>query len=85
MSPPTAENDPVHKGLHELGQQVDQGAPPPDPADNPVERGLHELGRQIDEAERRRAGRVGPGPSRARGRGRGRTPPPARAVRGAGR
>ena len=56
MSPPTAENDPVHKGLHELGQQMDDGAPP-DAADNPVERGLHELGRQIDEAEQ--TGRTG--------------------------
>ena len=60
MCPPNAENDPVHQGLHELGQQVDQDAPPPDPADNPVERGLHELGRQIDEAERTgRGGRGG--------------------------
>jgi LCP family protein required for cell wall assembly len=69
MSPPTAENDPVHKGLHELGQQMDEGAPP-DPADNPVERGLHELGRQIDEAERTgRAGRGGRTGGRAGGRG----------------
>ena len=69
MSPPTAENDPVHKGLHELGQQMDEGAPP-DPADNPVERGLHELGRQIDEAERTgRAGRGARTGGRAGGRG----------------
>jgi LCP family protein required for cell wall assembly len=69
MSPPTAENDPVHKGLHELGQQMDEGAPP-DPADNPVERGLHELGRQIDEAERTgRDGRGGRTGGRAGGRG----------------
>jgi LCP family protein required for cell wall assembly len=73
MSPPTAENDPVHQGLHELGQQVDQGAPPADPADNPVERGLHELGRQIDEAERtgRSGGRRDGGRSRGEGRGPG--------------
>ncbi len=58
MSPPDPENDPVHKGLHQLGQQIGgrSASPPPsedvDPADNPVEKGLHELGRQIDEANR---------------------------------
>ncbi len=63
MSPPNPENDPVQKGLHQLGQQIDQagsgteapappgtGSTPADPVDNPVEKGLHELGRQIDEA-----------------------------------
>ena len=62
MSPSNPENDPVEKGLHELGRQIDEGvpgaadepAPPADPADNPVERGLHELGRQIDEANQGR-------------------------------
>ena len=68
MSPPDPENDPVHKGLHQLGQQIDGGAAPPpspsapasapppaekpEPPDNPVEKGLHQLGRQIDEANR---------------------------------
>src|ERR1700749_2544632 len=60
MSPPPPENDPVEKGLHQLGRQIDEGAPPSaapvgpevDPAENPVEKGLHELGRQIDEASR---------------------------------
>ena len=60
MSPPNPENDPVQKGLHELGRQIDEGGPgtavesasSADPADNPVEKGLHELGRQIDEATR---------------------------------
>ncbi len=51
MSPPNAENDPVHRGLHQLGQEVDQESPPADPADNPVERGLHDLGLQIEQAE----------------------------------
>ena len=50
MSPPNPENDPVHKGLQRLGDEVDQASPPPEPADDPVERGLHELGRQIDAA-----------------------------------
>jgi LCP family protein required for cell wall assembly len=54
MSPPNPENDPVQKGLHQLGRQIDEGEPEPaavaDQADNPVEKGLHELGRQIDEA-----------------------------------
>jgi LCP family protein required for cell wall assembly len=58
MSPPKPENDPVAKGLHELGRQMEGGGPATtvdaasaaDPADNPVEKGLHELGRQIDEA-----------------------------------
>ena len=58
MSPPKPQNDPVQKRLHQLGQQIDGGAPQPDPAgnaaenpaENPVEKGLHELGRQIDEA-----------------------------------
>ena len=56
MSPPNPENDPVEKGLHQLGQQIGGGAAQPgageDPAENPVEKGLHELGRQIDEAAR---------------------------------
>ena len=70
MSPPNAENDPVHKGLHQLGEQI-EGAnpnpapaspaptPPADPAENPVEKGLHELGRQIEEAERATRGKRG--------------------------
>ena len=59
MTPSNAENDPVHKGLHELSQQMEQEspAPPSDPADDPVERGLHELGRQIEESERTTRGR----------------------------
>jgi LCP family protein required for cell wall assembly len=43
MSPPNPENDPIHKGLHQLGQQI-EGANPAMPAapddavaDNPVE------------------------------------------------
>ena len=56
MSPPNPENDPVRKGLHQLGQQIHGGeqlpAAAPDPAENPVEKGLHELGRQIDETNR---------------------------------
>ncbi len=56
MSPPNPENDPVHKGLHQLGQQIGDGETPPAPAPDaepsPVEKGLHELGRQIDEANR---------------------------------
>jgi LCP family protein required for cell wall assembly len=50
MSPPNPENDPVHKGLQRLGDEVDRASPPPEPADDAVERGLHELGRQIDAA-----------------------------------
>ena len=68
MSPPNTANDPVHKGLQRLGEEVDQASPPPEPADNPVERGLHELGRQIDDARA----------ARARGAGaRGHMPPPS--------
>ena len=55
MSPPKPENDPVEKGLQQLGQQMSGGAAAgaaEDPAENPVEKGLHELGRQIDEATR---------------------------------
>ncbi|MBV8463006.1 MAG: hypothetical protein JO368_06920, partial [Acidimicrobiales bacterium] len=67
MSPPNPENDPVHKGLHQLGQQIEgateaAGEPPATPdevVDNPVEKGLHELGRQIDEAERAERGKSG--------------------------
>jgi LCP family protein required for cell wall assembly len=69
MSPPNAENDPVHKGLHQLGQQIEGADPAPAPAptppadpvdnavENPVEKGLHELGRQIEEAERATRGK----------------------------
>ena len=87
MSPPTPDNDPVEKGLHHLGRQIEEGAPPTggpeDPAENPVEKGLHELGRQIDEANRgghrkgRRtdpdAGRHGPAHAARKGRSRKRT------------
>jgi LCP family protein required for cell wall assembly len=67
MSPSNPENDPVHKGLHQLGQQIEGADPasapapasPTDPADNPVEKGLHELGRQIEEAERAARGKRG--------------------------
>ncbi len=56
MSPPNPENDPVQKRLHQLGQQIDEGAGQTDaaqnPAENPVEKGLHELGLQIEEANR---------------------------------
>jgi LCP family protein required for cell wall assembly len=57
MSPPNPENDPVEKGLQQLGEQIGGGAAAQpgageDPAENPVEKGLHELGRQIDEAAR---------------------------------
>ena len=61
MSPPDPEHDPVQKGLHELGRQIDSvhdDSPDGDAAgeavapDNPVEHGLHELGRQIDVASR---------------------------------
>jgi LCP family protein required for cell wall assembly len=70
MSPSKPENDPVHKGLHALGRQIDGAAPdepvppspgehepPGDPADNPVEKGLHELGLQIEEANRATRGK----------------------------
>jgi LCP family protein required for cell wall assembly len=61
MSPPKPENDPLQNGLHQLGQQIDGGAPQSgaaeDPSENPVEKGLHELGRQIDEASRPRGRR----------------------------
>ncbi len=56
MSPPNPENDPVQKGLQQLGQQIGGGKPKQadglDREQNPVETGLHELGRQIDEANR---------------------------------
>jgi len=78
MSPPNPENDPVHKGLHQLGQQIGDGETPPAPAPDaepsPVEKGLHELGRQIDAANRsggrRKANKaqgdtVRPGPAHA--------------------
>ena len=32
MSPPIPENDPVEKGLHQLGRQIEEGAPPPSAA-----------------------------------------------------
>ena len=61
MSPPNPENDPVQKGLQQLGQQIDGGKPKPadalDRGESPVETGLHELGRQIDEANRGGRGR----------------------------
>ncbi len=63
MSPPNPEKDPVEKGLHVLGRQIDQAGPPVataaavEPAENPVEKGLHELGRQIDEARRATRGK----------------------------
>ena len=66
MSPPNPESDPVQKGLHALGQQIDQSGSgaaveptPSEPADNPVEKGLHELGRQIDAANRAARGKKG--------------------------
>ncbi len=67
MSPPNPENDPVHKGLHQLGQQIESAtpapapasSPPTDPADDPVEKGLRELGRQIEESERASRGKRG--------------------------
>jgi len=68
MSPSNPENDPVHRRLERLGQQIDAGGSPADPpetvapVDNPVERGLHDLGRQIEEANRaggRRKGKRG--------------------------
>jgi LCP family protein required for cell wall assembly len=71
MSPPNPENDSVHKGLHQLGQQIEGANPvdstpaaPPsdvaeDPVDNPVEKGLHELGRQIEDAKRADGGKPG--------------------------
>ncbi len=87
MSPPNPENDPVQKGLHQLGQQIGGGpalsGAGENPAENPVEKGLHELGRQIDEAARagRRGRRKGksaeeddarPGPAHAAPKGRSR-------------
>ncbi len=82
MSPPEPENDPVQKGLHQLGQQIDEGVVQPDvgadPAENPVEKGLHELGRQIHEANRAGGRRKGastagdsarPGPAHAAPKG----------------
>ncbi len=83
MSPAKPENDPVQKGLHQLGQQIDDGAVQPDagadPEDNPVEKGLHELGRQIHEANRtgwrrkrtsREEDAARPGPAHAAPKGR---------------
>ena len=82
MSPPNAENDPVHKGLHQLGQQIEGADPAPAPAptppadpvdnpvENPVEKGLHELGRQIEEAERATRGKPGTEEARVRTEGR---------------
>ena len=71
MSPHNPEKDPVEKGLHELGRQIEGGEPPAEaspsaeaaenPAENPVEKGLHELGRQIDEAHRAARGKKGKG------------------------
>jgi LCP family protein required for cell wall assembly len=65
MSPSKPENDPVQQGLHQLGQQIDDGGAPTDtpanPAENPVEKGLHQLGLQIEEANhggRRRKGKA---------------------------
>jgi LCP family protein required for cell wall assembly len=55
MSPANPENDPVQKGLHQLGQQIGGGEPQPGtavPEENPVEKRLHELGLQIEEANR---------------------------------
>jgi LCP family protein required for cell wall assembly len=80
MSPSNPENDPVHRGLEQLGQQIDGSAGPsearPDGTEqapeNPVEKGLHELGRQIDEAnagrrkgKRTQADTGGQGPAHA--------------------
>ncbi len=84
MSPPNPENDPVHRRLERLGEQIDGGAAPPDAADNPVEKGLRDLGRQIDEANRaggrrkhRRedadGGHQGPAHAASKGRSRKRT------------
>jgi LCP family protein required for cell wall assembly len=85
MKPPDPENDPVHKGLHQLGQRIDGGkasAAPTgaiEPEDDPIEKGLHELGLRIDEANRsvgrrRRtrtdADRQRPGPAHAARKGR---------------
>jgi LCP family protein required for cell wall assembly len=55
MSPANPENDPVQKGLHQLGQQIGGGEPQPGtagPEENPVEKRLHELGLQIEDANR---------------------------------
>ncbi len=71
MSPSNPENDPVQKGLHQLGRRIDAEGPAApvegdaaaadpggtDPAENPVEKGLHQLGRQIEEAERAGTGK----------------------------
>jgi LCP family protein required for cell wall assembly len=65
MSPSNPENDPVHRRLERLGQQIDAVGSPSDapeaaaPEDNPVEKGLHDLGRQIEEANRAGEGRKG--------------------------
>jgi len=76
MSPSNPENDPVQKGLHELGRQMEDGASatgatptgePVEPVENPVEKGLHELGRQIDEAHRSARGKKAKGDDAPRG------------------
>jgi LCP family protein required for cell wall assembly len=85
MSPSNPENDPVHRRLQHLGQQIDALGEPPDAteaaADNPVEKGLRDLGRQIEEANRaggRRKGKRGgddgghQGPAHAASKGRSR-------------
>jgi LCP family protein required for cell wall assembly len=85
MSPSNPENDPVHRRLQHLGQQIDARGEPPDAteaaADNPVEKGLRDLGRQIEEANRaggRRKGKRGgddgghQGPAHAASKGRSR-------------
>ncbi len=85
MSPSNPENDPVHRRLQHLGQQIDAGGEPPDAtevaADNPVEKGLRDLGRQIEESNRaggRRKGKRGnddgghQGPAHAASKGRSR-------------
>src|SRR5271157_1408052 len=68
MSPSNPEKDPVQKGLHALGRQIEGGeapaaapAPAAEPAENPVEKGLHELGREIDEAQRAARGKKNKG------------------------
>jgi LCP family protein required for cell wall assembly len=86
MSPPNPENDPVHRVLEQLGQQIEGGRVPAETAENaaenPVEKGLYELGRQIDEADsgRRRgkraqveSGRRGPAHAATKARSRKRT------------
>ena len=85
MSPSNPENDPVHRRLQHLGQQIDAGGEPPDAtevaADNPVEKGLRDLGRQIEDSNRaggRRKGKWGnddgghQGPAHAASKGRSR-------------